>query len=113
MEMAIDPGYEKPDEFYSLTNSDVGYEETKMTLRDDLFGWSNSTESEIDGKNVHIHPFIDFLDPGVLAVRRTEENNHDTTKNQPLRFHFDHEKSALWLILWFSVTFVKRPFLLP
>ena len=54
MEMTIDPGYEKPDEFYSLTNSDVGYEETKMTLRDDLIGWSNSTDSEIDGKHHNI-----------------------------------------------------------
>ena len=54
MEMTIDPGYEKPDEFLSVTNSDVGYEETKMTLRDDLIGWSNSTDSEIDGKHNNI-----------------------------------------------------------
>ena len=58
MEMAIDPGYEKPDEFLSVTNSDVGYEETKMTLRDDLIGWSNSTDSEIDGKHVHITQYF-------------------------------------------------------
>ena len=58
MEMTIDPGYEKPDEFHSLTNSDVGYEETKMTLRDDLIGWSNSTDSEIDGKHVHITQYF-------------------------------------------------------
>ena len=54
MEMTIDPGYEKSDEFLPLTNSDVGYEETKMTLRDDLIGWSNSTDSEIDGKHNNI-----------------------------------------------------------
>ena len=59
MEMTIDPGYEKPDEFHSLTNSDVGYEETKMTLRDDLIGWSNSTGSEIDGKHVYITQYFD------------------------------------------------------
>lgn len=54
MEMTIDPGYEKSDEFLALTNSDVGYEETKMTLRDDLIGWSNATDSEIDGKHNNI-----------------------------------------------------------
>ena len=59
MEMTIDPGYERPDELLSLTNNDVGYEETKMTLRDGLFDWSNSTESEIVGKHVHIMKYFD------------------------------------------------------
>ena len=59
MEMTIDPGYEKSYEFHALTNSDVGYEETKMTLRDDLIGWSNSTDSEIDGKHVRIMQYVD------------------------------------------------------
>ena len=54
MEMTTDLGYEKPNEFLSLTNSDVGYEETKMTLRDDQIGWSNATDSEIDGKHNNI-----------------------------------------------------------
>ena len=54
MEVTIDPGYEEPDEFLSLTNSDVRYEETKMTMRDDLIGWSNATDSEISGKHNNI-----------------------------------------------------------
>ena len=68
MEMTIDPGYEKPDEFLSLTNSDVGYEETKMTLRDDLIGWSNSTDSEIDGKHVHITQYFDPKNPWIYPL---------------------------------------------
>ena len=49
-----------------------------------------------------IHLISPFHGPGVITVRRAEENNHDGFKNQLLRFHFD-PRQKVHIMIYFLV----------